>query len=230
MTGVTRRSLNTGLAALAAAGLGGRGARADVAAVSKTLPRKHAGTTLRMMAGNDPVSMALAQYASEFAEATGIRLEFNYSGSNDRYQKMVLDVTSGAGSFDVYTFAYQWKYEVAQYLADLSNVETEVAGAPPLDLADYPEKALDVYGKFNGKLIALPLLGSTSCLVWSKKAYQAAGLDPETPPNDWQAVYDAARKMTQGKQYRVQPSGWQKRSMHVPLDRVVPQLRRHVFR
>lgn len=75
MTGVTRRSLNTGLAALAAAGLGGRGARADVAAVSKTLPRKHAGTTLRMMAGNDPVSMALAQYASEFAEATG-------SGSN----------------------------------------------------------------------------------------------------------------------------------------------------
>ncbi len=202
MTGITRRSLNAGFSAVATmGGLVSRPAFADMPEVTKRLPRNFAGQTLRMMVGNDPVSMALAQYSSQFADAAGIHLDFNYSGSNDRYQKMVLDVTSGGGSFDVYQFAYQWKHEVATYLADLSHLETEIEGAPSLDLADYPQKALDVYGKFEGKLIALPLLGSTTFFVWNKRAYRSAGLDPETPPADWQLVYDDGRKLTHGKQF-----------------------------
>lgn len=202
MSKITRRSLNIGLmAAAAAADARGRPASADDLDVTKHLPRKFAGKTLRVMMGNDPVTMGLARYSSRFADATGTHMDFSYSGSNDRYQKMVLDLTSGSNSFDVYTLAYQWKYEVAPYLADLANVETEVEGVPPLDLADYPQRALDVYGKFQGKLRALPLLGSTTFLVWSKKAYRAAGLDPDASPANWQQVYDNARKLTQGKQY-----------------------------
>jgi ABC-type glycerol-3-phosphate transport system substrate-binding protein len=202
MVRITRRSLNMGLmAAAATADARGQLAFADDLEVTKHLPRKFAGKTLRMMTGNDPVTMSLARYSSRFTDAIGTHIDFSYSGSNDRYQKMVLDLTSGANSFDVYTLAYQWKYEVAPYLADLSNIETDVEGAPPLDLADYPPRALDVYGKFEGKLRALPLLGSTTFLVWSKKAYRAAGLDPEASPANWQQVYDNARKLTQGKQY-----------------------------
>jgi ABC-type glycerol-3-phosphate transport system substrate-binding protein len=202
MIQISRRSLNIGLiAAATAADVRGRLAFADDLDVTRHLPRKFAGKTLRMMTGNDPVTMALARYSSRFTDATGAHIDFSYSGSNDRYQKMVLDLTSRANSFDVYTLAYQWKYEVAPYLADLSNIETDVKGAPPLDLADYPERALDVYGKFEGRLKALPLLGSTTFLVWNKKAYRAAGLDPEASPADWQQVYDNARKLTHGKQY-----------------------------
>ncbi len=90
--------------------------------------------------------MALAQYPASLPMLRESIWTSTIPGSNDRYQKMVLDVTSGGGSFDVYQFAYQWKHEVATYLADLSHLETEIEGAPSLDLADYPQKALDVYG------------------------------------------------------------------------------------
>jgi multiple sugar transport system substrate-binding protein len=200
MPKLTRRRLNAAaLAALAVAKV--QGARTAAADVTSGLPRTYAGTSLRIMAGSDPVSMYLASYSRAFSDATGIALEFGYSGSNDRYQRMVLDVTSGGQSFDVYQFAYQWKYEVAPYLADLTHLESEIAGAPPLDLDDYPKRALDVYGRLGDKLIALPLLGSTTFLVWNKKAYAAAGLDPNTPPVDWQGVVENGKKLMSGKQY-----------------------------
>src|SRR5260370_21289212 len=60
---------------------------------------------------------------------------------------------------------------------------------------------MDVYGRWKGKLMALPVNGSATFFVWNKKAYRDAGLDPDAAPQTWAQVHDAGLKLKKGQQY-----------------------------
>jgi multiple sugar transport system substrate-binding protein len=202
---LTRRQLG---AAIAAAAIVSR-AHAQTAPaspltqldVTRRLPRRYAGQTIKILSGNNPVSAMQGQASNAFAEATGTRLEFTFVSQADRYQKTMLDLTSGTGSFDVFNYAYQWKHEVADHLADLANIEREIEGCPPLDLDDYPEKPLNIYSRVGQKLVGLPNLGDTTFLIWNKQAYREAGLDPEAAPENWDQVFVNAQRLRSGERY-----------------------------
>jgi multiple sugar transport system substrate-binding protein len=186
---------------LAAAGaLLGAHARAQSSATSG-LPRTYSGTTLNIVWGPEPVNSAIANFAREFQDATGINIQWTNVAHAERYQKIILDLTSNTNSFDVYLNAYQWKQELAPYVIDHSKLDQEVKGAPPMDLDDYPKRALEVQGKVGDKLMAIPLNGSVTFLVWNKKAYQAAGIDPNTAPKTWDEVYQNGLKLRTGNQF-----------------------------
>ena len=194
MAKIGRRSFILGTAGLA--GLSGLRAYA-----ADTLPRRYAGTTLNILSRSSPSVDATIKAGPQFTEATGINLQYTRIAPGDQYQKMILDLTSGAHSFDVTLFVYQWKYEIAPYLADLATIEKDVPGAPPLALDDYPQRLLDIYGRANDKLIGLPLIGDVSFMLWNKDAYQASGLDPEKGPSSWEEIAERGRKMTGGGKY-----------------------------
>lgn len=44
----------------------------------------------------------------------------------------------------------------------------------------------------DGEVLGLPTAFSTKALYWNKDLYEAAGLDPESPPTTWQELYDNA--------------------------------------
>src|SRR5712692_4099451 len=119
------------------------------------LPRRYAGSTLNILSRSSPSVEASIQAGPEFTTATGINLQYTRIAPGDQYQKLILDLTSGAHSFDVSLFVYQWKYEIAPYLADLSTLETDVPGAPALDLDDYSPKLFEIYCKADNKVIGL---------------------------------------------------------------------------
>jgi multiple sugar transport system substrate-binding protein len=200
MPGITRRGLT---AATIASLLPLRHAMAQSAAaeVTRTLPRTYAGATLRITWGNTPSYLVLAKFCDEFTRASGIALEFQPLLQADRYQKLLLDLTTKTNAYDVYLTAYQWKSEVAPYVADLTHIDQEVKGTPPLEWDDYPKSALDAYARMGDKFVAIPLIGDASMLVWNKKVLRAAGLDPEAIPADWNAVYEIGRKVTHDRQY-----------------------------
>ncbi len=200
MQRITRRSL-TAAALSAALPLREVMAQATTADVTRALPRSHAGATLRITWGNTPSYLALAKFCDAFTAATGIALEFQPLLQADRYQKLVLDLTTKTNAYDVYLTAYQWKDEVAPYVADLTRIDQEVKGMPPLEWDDYPARALDAYARVGEKFIAVPIIGDASMLVWNKKVLRAAGLDPEAVPADWNAVYETGRKVTKDRQF-----------------------------
>src|SRR5882724_3235386 len=187
-----RRSLILGAAGLA----GMRAARA-----ADPLPRRYAGTTLNILSRSSPSVDATIKIGPEFTEATGIALQYTRIAPGDQYQKMILDFTSGTNSFDVTLFVYQWKYEVAPFLADLTTLEGDVPGAPPLALDDYSPTLLDIYCKADKKLIGLPLIGDVSFMLWNKDAYTAAGIDPEVGPKTWQEIAQRGRAMTKAGKF-----------------------------
>ena len=200
MPGITRRTL-TASAAAALLPLRRAMAQAAAAEVTSALPRTYAGSTLRITWGNTPSYLALTKFCEEFTRATGIALEFQPLLQADRYQKLMLDLTTKTNAYDVYLTAYQWKDEVAPYVADLTHIDQEVKGTPPLEWDDYPARALDAYARLGNKFVAVPIIGDASMLVWNKKVLRAAGLDPDATPPDWETVYQIGRKVMADRQY-----------------------------
>jgi multiple sugar transport system substrate-binding protein len=191
---IKRRDFCLGASSIGLVGLPLRDVMAD-------LPKRYAGTTLNVLTRATPAFEATIQIGPEFTDATGIKLQYTRIAPGDQYQKLMLDLTSGTQSFDVTLFVYQWKYEIAPYLADLSTLEKDVPGAPPLALDDYPAKLLEIYGKVDNRLMGLPILGDVAFILWNKDAYKAHGLDPEVGPKSWQEIVERGKKITDGKQF-----------------------------
>ena len=204
MSGITRRALTFGTASTAMLASPLREALAQAAAqaeATRNLPRTYAGTNLKITWGNTPAYLQIADFSKKFMEATGIQVEFVVLLQADRYQKMMLDASSGTNTFDMYLTAYQWKEQIAPYLTDLTNMDKEVKGIPDQDWADYPKAALDAYGRSGDRIVAAPFIGDASMLVWNKKALREAGLDADAPPKSWADVTERGRKLTGGAQY-----------------------------
>ncbi|WP_413734073.1 ABC transporter substrate-binding protein [Sodalis sp. RH21] len=49
--------------------------------------------------------------------------------------------------------------------------------------------------KIDNKIWSIPFQRSTVVLYWNKQAFQAAGLDADTPPANWQQVVDFGQKL-----------------------------------
>ena len=92
MPGITRRGLAAGVAS--AAIISSRRALADIAEITKGLPRTYAGTRLNCAWGTGQVNVTMTDVAGEFSEATGIQLQFTSLNSDDLQQKTILDTAT----------------------------------------------------------------------------------------------------------------------------------------
>jgi sn-glycerol 3-phosphate transport system substrate-binding protein len=53
------------------------------------------------------------------------------------------------------------------------------------DAGVYIDSVKDFYSTYDNKMVSLPWNASTGILFYNKKAFEAAGLDPEKPPKTW---------------------------------------------
>jgi multiple sugar transport system substrate-binding protein len=174
----------------------------DVSAVTKSLPKTYKGATLTFPLPSGPAPEAYIKVTKEFEEATGIQVNFTILSYQELHQKLILDLTSGSNSFDALMFAYQWKREIDPYMADLKALSQQVAGSPGLALEDYPQRALQIYGAVDGKLMGLPVLGDATLILWNVDQYKSAGLDPDAAPASWDEIYDRGAKIAKsGKSF-----------------------------
>src|SRR5574340_486109 len=58
------------------------------------------------------------------------------------------------------------------------------------------EPAFMSNGRAGGKTWGIPFQRSTILLYWNKRAFRAAGLDPERPPQNWDEMRSMARQLT----------------------------------
>ena len=61
-------------------------------------------------------------------------------------------------------------------------------------------------GQIDGQTYGIPFQRSTIVLYWNKEAFEAAGLDPETPPENWEDMAEmaaAVREASNGQQWGV---------------------------
>lgn len=162
--------------------------------------------TVAAQAGHTATN-AVKDKLAEFEAATGIQVELVEIPERDLTQKMLLEFSNQTGQFDALmapedAFA---RYVTAGYLASLDE-----AGGAPADVDDFIPRFLDRLrydGEtlYQGDLYGLPLSGDVNVLYYNTELFEAAGLDPNAPPQTWDEFRAYAKALTGNGQYG---TGW----------------------
>jgi multiple sugar transport system substrate-binding protein len=75
----------------------------------------------------------------------------------------------------------------------LVNITDKVEQLPFLDDLSPAHVAL---GTYEGSNYAVPFAAEGSFLIYNRGLFEAAGLDPDSPPTNWDEILDAARAIT----------------------------------
>ena len=110
------------------------------------------GETLTVLYMSGVYADAAKSMVDEFEEKTGAKVEVIDMPYTELHQKMLLDFTSGAGTYDVIDVASQWDGEFAPYLTDLQPY-MEKDGVKAEDFID---NVIANSGKWQDKYIGIP--------------------------------------------------------------------------
>ncbi|WGF88932.1 sn-glycerol-3-phosphate ABC transporter substrate-binding protein UgpB [Marinivivus vitaminiproducens] len=67
----------------------------------------------------------------------------------------------------------------------------------PFDPSSYLPAVTGYYSDADGNMLSFPFNSSTMIFYYNKDAFEAAGLDPNTPPKTWSEVADAATRIVE---------------------------------
>lgn len=157
--------------------------------------------TIMMQAGDVSGPMMVKD---EFEKMTGAKLEIVGIPMASLYEKIVTELVSGTGAYDLIEYYYQWKgvlfgegyfTPLEQYIQD----ETFAYDHFPL--------LLDAYGMWDGIIYGLPYDGDVQILYYRKDLFSDPKNKAEfrkqfgyelTPPETWDQYLDIAEFFTRG--------------------------------
>jgi multiple sugar transport system substrate-binding protein len=119
------------------------------------------------------------------------KIELTSIPVNDFFTKFGTAVTAGVGpDITAVDLIYVPQFADAGQFTDLTEY---VQAIPDLDKLSPSHIRLGIY---DGRNYALPFNAEGSVLMYNKKLFKQAGLDPEKPPTTWEEIYQAAKKVT----------------------------------
>jgi multiple sugar transport system substrate-binding protein len=135
---------------------------------------------------NEPRARELVAKFQEANPDITVRLEITTS---DGLPQRVLTAMQSGAAPDVIDVQHGWVNGYAQN--DLVMPMDDVIQ----DRDDYVPAALD-YVTWNGRLWAIPYRIETHAIIFNKDDFEAAGLDPASPPETWDGLVEAATALT----------------------------------
>lgn len=145
--------------------------------------------------GGDLGGIAIPEMADNFNNSqTQCYVEPIYQGS---YDDALNKLKAGLQSKD--TPAVMQLYDIGtRLMVDLQVIKPvqDFIDAENYDVSDLEPNVLAYY-TVEGKQASMPFNSSTPMLYYNKDMFAAAGLDPESPPQTFEEVWDAARVLTQ---------------------------------
>jgi len=124
-----------------------------------------------------------------------IEVEVQYTGSyNDTLNKMIAGIKGGTPPHVVQVYEIGTQSiidgEIAVPMQDLIDND------PSFDMGKFLPQVLNYY-KVNGRLYSMPFNSSNPIMFYNKTMFEAAGLDPNTPPKTYQELFDACKALTE---------------------------------
>lgn len=119
-----------------------------------------------------------------------VRLEVTVANG---LQNRILTVLRSGSPPDLIDASMQW---VAPFAATGKLMALdEFAKNSSVKLDDLLPASID-YSSYDGKLYGLPYRAQTLGMIYNKGLYREAGLDPDKPPQTWDELIDASKKLT----------------------------------
>jgi ABC-type glycerol-3-phosphate transport system substrate-binding protein len=152
--------------------------------------KPYRGVQITYMAVNTAQSKDVEPYLGEFEKLTGIKVKGEYGGESETFTKLDLELSSGAGAYDVAHILSQGaaRYLRGGWLAPLT---------PYVENPKLTDKRLWMYDDFyastikqlssGGTLYAVPLFIATQIMYYRKDVFAKNGISsmPETFDDFW---------------------------------------------
>jgi ABC-type glycerol-3-phosphate transport system substrate-binding protein len=120
-----------------------------------------------------------------------ILVQPSYGGTLWTMRDKLFTAVSGGAAPDLAQIDQFWSSE----LADAGAIERVAGWLSADDREDIWPLAWDP-AAYNGEIWSMPFSLSNIALYYNRALFQAAGLDPDAPPSDWQALEAAATALT----------------------------------
>lgn len=152
-------------------------------------------TTITWWTGfTGPDQANVEHLVEQFNQAsTSVQVELEITPWENLMPKLLTTMSAGEGP-DVVAFGSE---NYAQYASEglLLDISDAFAAGGPLDGSQFSPSILETL-QYEGKQYGAPMLAFNKILFYNKDLFVAAGLDPETPPDDWDAWIAAAKATT----------------------------------
>lgn len=128
---------------------------------------------------------ALSKLFGEFEQETGIKVVMDESPQDQLSQKILLDLSSSTGAYDVIGIHSIWLAGYAEpgWLHPIDSYIAAEQSANP-GVFDYKDIILPEAFNYEGSQYGLPFYTEAHMLFYNKEIFAAAGL-PDRAPNDW---------------------------------------------
>lgn len=147
------------------------------AAEAKDPDRPFAGTTLRMLDTPHPLIDGLKALVPEFTQKTGIRVEFEDLATDQKSQKLLVELMAGSSTIDVTTLRPLNELKLFGLNNFAVDLNPYLANDPDYDLGDFLGAALESC-TFEGQLLGVPLYNERAILYYRKDLFQQKGIQP----------------------------------------------------
>ncbi|NPV53886.1 MAG: sugar ABC transporter substrate-binding protein [Firmicutes bacterium] len=164
-----------------------------MAAATQGASKPYAGQTVKIITWETATATAIQKLIPEFEKETGIKVMFEIYPEPVLREKVMLDLASRSGAYDIFLLD-GWltaEYAKAGYVIPLDDLLKN--NKSEWFCEDFAPKYLDAL-RYDGKLWGLPYYGHVGILMYRKDLFEKLGLGvPETTDE----LMTAAAKLTQ---------------------------------
>ncbi|MBE3598647.1 MAG: sugar ABC transporter substrate-binding protein [Limnochordaceae bacterium] len=176
----------------------------SVAAAADINWKQFSGQTIAVALVKHPFTEALIPLIRQFTEKTGISISFIVLPEAEYWEKLTIDLSTGAGTYDVFMTgpSVEWQQATAGWLEPLNPyLNNPSLTSPSYDVDDFYPAILGANawnkqigtGVGQGTQWAIPVMVETTILAYRKDLFEKKGIKvPETLDE----LYSAAKALT----------------------------------
>lgn len=166
-------------------------AGAEEAAAGEFDWRAHEGTTIRFLANKHPWTDAIEEYLPQFEEETGIKVNLEVLPEDQFRQKVLVELTTGAGTVDVFMSMPPQeglKFHSAGWYEPLNAyLENPSLTAPDYAVDDFLTGVMNAE-TIDGDVIGIPIMMENEVLYYRKDIFEEQGIAVPTTMEELEQV------------------------------------------
>lgn len=176
---------------------GGIDLNTDIQKLTKIDWRQFSGSKINVIGEASPGNEAALKLIPEFKKLTGIDVTLTMLPELALFDKMVLDLSSGSGMYDMVQMpacGVTVRWARAGWVESLDSYidNSQLTDKQWFEPDDYVHKWIDVM-RYEGKLYGLPSYGESDILFYRKDLFEKHNVKV---PNNLDELEEAARKLT----------------------------------
>lgn len=169
------------------------------------------GTKITVFLSETPMAVAIRENLQDFIDLTGIEVEYLVVSESDYWSKLTVDLSSGAGEFNVFMSGptINWGYAAAEQIQPLDPFLDDPSLTPAdWNYDDFYPWAMESNrwdgtpgpaGLGQGSLWSVPVNAVNNIVTYRKDLFDEWGLEAPDTWDDWAAVAQEIKEKSGGE-------------------------------